>query len=73
MGDVLSVPSLPPTCLFLLLGWGAAIASTMLTPVRPSAKQHTEEFRMINRGKKLKPLLPVFIFIHACALHPDTV
>lgn len=56
--------------------WGAAVASTMLTPVRPSGKQqHSEEFRcsMGKKKKKPKPLLPVFIFIHACALHPDTV
>lgn len=32
--------------------WGADVARTMLTPVWPSAKQHFEEFRMINGEKK---------------------
>lgn len=37
--------------------WGAAVASTMLTPVRPSGKQqHSEEFRC-SMGKKENPNL----------------
>lgn len=44
---------LPPLChpRAFSFCWGSAVASTMLTPVRPSAKQHSEELRMINGEK----------------------
>lgn len=50
MGDVL----LPPLCHTPAFSFscGAAVATTMLTPLQPSAKQHSEEFKMINGEKK---------------------